>query len=120
MRFLSSALSATAVLGLVASGLTACAPAYEDGHLSRDINKQRVLRDSCLAAQATSLDDHTSAAEVIGQQATMACSAQNDRLIQLMATMDRSGENTIILSVRKDSAVKATSYVLNARAYAQK
>ncbi len=109
-------LSLTAVLALL--GLAACAPAYEDGHLSRAINQQRVARDNCLSNEAMSLDDHQSPAETIGRAASVACGAQNDKLIQLMATMDRSGEPHITDAVRKDSVVKATSYVLSARAQA--
>lgn len=110
-------------LRLVASAvaaftLGACAPAYEDGHLSRSINQQRVARDSCLSAEVSSLDDGRSAPEIVGRAASVACTAQNDRLIQLMSTMDRSGESQITDAVRKESVVKATSYVLNARAQA--
>jgi hypothetical protein len=98
--------------------LAACAPAYEDGHLSRSINEQRMARDTCLSNEARSLDDGRSAPEVIARAASGACTAQNDRLIQLMATMDRSGEAQITDAVRKDSVVKATSYVLTMRAQA--
>ncbi|MBS0223896.1 MAG: hypothetical protein JSR91_24480 [Proteobacteria bacterium] len=98
--------------------LGACAPAYEDGHLSRSINQQRVARDSCLSSEASSLDDGRSAPEIVAQAASNACTAQNDRLIQLMATMDRSGESQITAAVRKESVVKATSYVLSGRAQA--
>jgi hypothetical protein len=110
----SRSLTALAVI----LGLSACAPAYEDGHLSRSINQQRVARDACLSSETTSLDDGRSAPEVIARAASVACNAQNDRLIQLMATMDRSGEQQITEAVRKDSVVKATSYVLSARARA--
>lgn len=110
-RFLT--VSAVAVLTLCA-----CAPAYEDGHLSRSINQQRVARDSCLSTEASSLDDGRSAPEIIARAASVACTPQNDRLIQLMATMDRSGESQITDAVRKESVVKATSYVLNSRAQA--
>ncbi len=101
---------------IVALALGACAPAYEDGHLSRSINKQRMERDTCLANEASSLDDGRSAPETIARAASAACNAQNDRLIQLMATMDRGGEPQITEAVRKDSVVKATSYVLTTRA----
>jgi hypothetical protein len=113
MRFLLL----TAVFAVL--GLTACAPAYEDGHLSRAINQQRVVRDNCLSTEAVSLDDRHSPPESIGRAASAACTAQNDKLIQLMSTMDRSGESRIIDAVRKDSVVKATSYVLSARARSQ-
>ena len=113
MRLLSLPSAVSAAAALV---LTACAPAYEDGHLSRSINEQRVARDTCLSNEVRSLDDGRSAPEVIGRTASAACTAQNDRLIQLMATMDRSGEAQITDAVRKDSVVKATSYVLTLRA----
>jgi hypothetical protein len=109
---LLSAVSAAALL------LAACAPAYEDGHLSRSINQQRVARDTCLSNEARSLDDGRSPPEAVARSASAACTAQNDRLIQLMATMDRSGEVQITDAVRKDSVVKATSYVLAMRAQA--
>ncbi|MBS0519655.1 MAG: hypothetical protein JSR90_13265 [Proteobacteria bacterium] len=113
MRFLSL----TAVFA--ALGVAACAPAYEDGHLSRAINQQRVIRDNCLSNEAVSLDDRRSPPEAIGRAASTACTAQNDKLIQLMSTMDRSGESQITEAVRKDAVVKATTYVLNARAKGQ-
>ncbi|WIM13536.1 hypothetical protein [Enhydrobacter sp.] len=106
------------VSAVTALALTACAPAYEDGHLSRSINQQRAMRDTCLSNQARSLDDGHSAPETIARAASANCSGQNDRLIQLMATMDRSGEAQITNAVRKDSLVKATSYVLATRAQA--
>ena len=112
LKLLSAVSAAAALL------LTACAPAYEDGHLSRSINQQRMARDSCLSNEARSLDDGRSAPEVIARTASAACTAQNDRLIQLMATMDRSGETQITDAVRKDSVVKATSYVLAMRGQA--
>ncbi len=46
-----------AIAALVLVCLSACAPAFEDGHLSRAINQQRVVRDKCLFNQAASLDD---------------------------------------------------------------
>jgi hypothetical protein len=115
MRSLSSTFLAAGMFSLAA-----CAPAYEDGHLSRDINHQRELRDKCLSREAISLDDHRSMPEMIGRSAALACSTENDKLIQLMSTMDRSGEVQITDAVRKDSIVKATSYVLGARAAAGK
>jgi hypothetical protein len=111
MRFLSPSILMTFSLCLAA-----CAPAYEDGHLSRDINRQRAARDACLSSQVTSLDDRRSAPDIIGRSASAACSFQNDRLIQLMSTMDRGGEEQITKAVRKDSVVRATSYVLDLRA----
>ncbi|HEY6979701.1 hypothetical protein [Reyranella sp.] len=104
------------VLTFAVLGLTACAPAYEDGHLSRSINQQRVVRDTCLSTEASSLDDGRSAPEVVARAASAACTAQNDKLIQLMSTMDQGGEAQITEAVRKDSVVKATSYVLAIRA----
>lgn len=111
MRLRLSIASTFAILGLAA-----CAPAYEDGHLSRSINQQRVVRDTCLSSEANSLDDGHSAPEVIARAASAACTVQNDRLIQLMSTMDRGGETQITDAVRKDSVIKATSYVLAMRA----
>ena len=105
--------STGALLALL--GLAACAPAYEDGHLSREINKQRVARDTCLSTEVASIDDHSSPADAIGKQAALACTPQNDRLIQLMATMDRSGIEQITLATRKDAIIKATTYALRAR-----
>jgi hypothetical protein len=107
--------SASICLALAVLGLAACEPAYEDGHLSRNINRQRVARDACLSTQAAALDDHSSPPEAIGQSAAAACSVQNDRLIQLMSTMDSSSQEHIIVAVRKNSILKATTYVLNAR-----
>ncbi len=57
---------------------------------------------------------------MVGWQVASACNADNDRLIQLVATMDRGNEDKIAAAMRKDAATKATSYVLNARTYDQK
>lgn len=105
--------TSSVLLALLALG--ACAPAYEDGHLSREINKQRALRDACLSSQVTALDDRSSSPSMIGQQAAMACTSQNDRLIQLLSTMDRSGVDQITIATRKDAVMKATTYALKAR-----
>lgn len=113
MRLISLA-AVFAVLGLVS-----CAPAYEDGHLSRAINQQRVLRDKCLSSEAVSLDDRQSSPEAVARRVSAACTEQNDKLIQLMSTMDRSGESHITEAVRKDAVVKATTYVISARARTQ-
>jgi hypothetical protein len=102
-------------LMLAFTGLAACAPAYEDGHQSREINKQRAARDACLSTEAVTLDDRSSTPDAIGRQAAAACTAQNDKLIQAMSTMDRSGAEQISIATRKDSIIKATSYVLKAR-----
>jgi hypothetical protein len=115
MRVLSLAIAAIAF-----ACLNACAPAFEDGHLSRAINQQRVVRDKCLFNQAASLDDRNSAPEMVGWQVATACNADNDRLIQLVATMDRGNEDKVAAVMRKDAAVKATSYVLSLRANGQK
>ena len=109
-----------AVAAIVLACLSACAPAFEDGHLSRAINQQRVVRDKCLASQAASIDDRSSAPETIGWQAAAACSDENDKLIQLVATMDRGNEAKVTTVMRKDAVVKATSYVLTARSYPAK
>jgi hypothetical protein len=98
--------------------LGACAPLYEDGHLSRNINHQRQVRDHCLSNHAVSLDDGREAPDMVGRSAAVACTTENDKLIQLMSTMDPSGESRITEAVRKDAVVKATSYVLGARATA--
>jgi len=111
-------LSAVAAVSLVC--LSACAPAFENGPLARAINQQRVVRDKCLLSQAASLDDRSSSPEMVGWQVASACDADNDKLIQLVATMDRGNEAKITAVMRKDAAMKATSYVLTARSYDQK
>jgi hypothetical protein len=115
MRVIPSAVAAISL-----ACLNACAPAFEDGHLSRAINQQRVVRDKCLFSQAAALDDRSSTPETIGWQVSSACDADNDKLIQLVATMDRGNEEKIATVMRKDAAMKATSYVLRARTYGQK
>ncbi|SKA34907.1 hypothetical protein SAMN02745126_05574 [Enhydrobacter aerosaccus] len=97
--------------------LQACAPAYENGHLSRFINRERETRDACLRAQARQQDDRASAADTVGRAAAASCNAQNDRLIQAMSTADPSGEAEITEAIRKDATMQATRYVLHQRAY---
>src|SRR5471030_836335 len=110
----------SAIVAIALACLSACAPAFEDGHLSRAINQQRIVRDKCLLSQAASLDDRSSTPEMMGWQVASACDADNDKLIQLVATMDRGNEAKITAVMRKDAAMKATSYVLTARSYDQK
>jgi hypothetical protein len=100
--------------------LAACAPAYENGNLSRFINRQEEARDACLSRHVVSLDDGRSAPDRIGHEAASACGPENDRLIRAMSTVDPSGVPQIANAVRKDSVVKATSYVLEARAQARR
>jgi hypothetical protein len=107
--------SAVAAISLVCLG--ACAPAFENGPLARAINQQRVVRDKCLLSQAAALDDRSTSPEMMGVQVASACDAENDKLIQLVATMDRGNEAKITAVMRKDAAMKATSYVLTARSY---
>ncbi len=97
--------------------LQACAPAYENGHLSRFINRERETRDACLRAQVRLQDDHASEADTVGRAVASSCNAENDRLIQAMSVADPSGEPQIAEAVRKEAAMQATRYVLHQRAY---
>jgi hypothetical protein len=96
--------------------LQACAPAYEDGHLSRFINRQREARDACLRLQVNQQDDRQSAPDAIARAIAATCSPENDKLIQAMATADPSGEPQITEAVRKDAAMRAETYVRELRA----
>jgi hypothetical protein len=109
--------AAMAAMPLLAEG---CAPAYENGNLSRFINRQEQARDTCLSRHVVSLDDGRSAPNRIGHEAASACGPETDRLIRAMSTVDPSGVPQIADAVRKDSVVKATSYVLEARAQARR
>ena len=57
---------------------------------------------------------------MIGWQAASACSEDNDKLIQLVSTMDRGNEAKVTAVMRKDATIKATAYVLTARSYPAK
>ncbi|WIM12847.1 hypothetical protein [Enhydrobacter sp.] len=96
--------------------LQACAPAYENGHLSRFINRQREARDACLRNHVSLQDDRISSPNAVAQAIAATCTPENDRLIQAMSTADPSGEGQIADAVRKDAAVKAETYVLELRA----
>ncbi len=96
--------------------LQACAPAYEDGHLSRLINRQREARDACLKTHVSLQDDRVSAPDSIARAIAATCTPENDRLIQAMSTADPSGEAQITNAVRKDATMKAETYVLELRA----
>jgi len=97
--------------------LGACTTAYENGALSRFINHQEQARDSCLMRSVGAHDDGA-AAESVGRAIAARCAPENDRLIQAMAAADPSGRQQIADAVRRDAVVKATGYVLQARAYA--
>jgi hypothetical protein len=105
-----------AALLLSTVALQACAPAYENGHLSRFINRQREARDACLRQHVGLQDDRVTAPNDIARAIAATCAPENDRLIQAMATADPSGEPQITDAVRKEAAVKAESYVLQLRA----
>ncbi|MBS0219935.1 MAG: hypothetical protein JSR91_04255 [Proteobacteria bacterium] len=96
--------------------LQACAPAYENGHLSRFINHQRETRDACLRTHVGQQDDRVSAPNDVARAIAAACAPENDRLIQAMSTADPSGESQIAEAVRKDATVKAETYIRELRA----
>jgi hypothetical protein len=96
--------------------LQACAPAYENGHLSRFIDRQREARDACLRNHVGLQDDRVSASRDVARAIAATCAPENDRLIQAMSTADPSGEPQITEAVRKEAAVKAETYVLELRA----
>lgn len=97
--------------------LQACAPAYENGHLSRFINRQREVRDACLRTHVGLQDDRVSAPREVARAIAATCNPENDRLIQAMSVADPSGEAQITDAVRKDAARQAETYVLERRAY---
>lgn len=111
MRPLSASLLFSALL------LQACAPAYENGHLSRFINRQREARDTCLRLQVSQQDNRQAAPGEIARSIAATCGPENDKLIQAMATADPSGEPQITEAVRKDAAIKAEAYVRELRAH---
>lgn len=115
MRF-STASLLLSVLVLQAPLLQACAPAYENGHLSRFINRQREARDACLRDHVSLQDDRVSSPNAVAQAIAATCTPENDRLIQAMSTADPSGEAQITDAVRKDATVRAETYILELRA----
>src|SRR5471032_688612 len=60
----------------------ACAPARENGSLSRLIDRNGEARDLCLKNQAATLDDRTQSVDAIAPRVVAACQATNDQLIQ--------------------------------------
>jgi hypothetical protein len=115
MRF-STASLLLSVLALQAPLLQACAPAYENGHLSRFINRQREARDACLRNHVSLQDDRISSPNAVAQAIAATCAPENDRLIQAMSTADPSGEAQITDAVRKDATIRAETYILELRA----
>jgi hypothetical protein len=106
----------TASLLLSVLVLQACAPAYENGHLSRFINRQREARDACLRNHVSLQDDRISSPNAVAQAIAATCAPENDRLIQAMSTADPSGEAQITDAVRKDATIRAETYILELRA----
>lgn len=115
MRLSTASLLLSALL-LQAPLLQACAPAYENGHLSRFINREREARDACLRNHVSLQDDRVSSPNAVAHTIAATCTPENDRLIQAMSTADPSGEVQIADAVRKDAAMRAETYILELRA----
>ena len=89
-------------------------PTTSDQALNKAIERQREARDICLMrmiAQAPESED----AATVGAAASLACRAENERLIDALVAEDRSGRPQITDAILKDSVVRATRFTMRAR-----
>ncbi|HTR87161.1 MAG TPA: hypothetical protein VMI56_21950 [Reyranella sp.] len=91
-------------------------PIYEDDLRMRAINKQRLARDLCISTRVVKLDDGVSDPAGVALAAVTACQSDNNKLIDLLVTMDTDHRPAITEALRKDAMMKATGLVLVQRA----
>ena len=119
----------TAVVCL-ALGLAACDPqaaqkllnprqASNTQLLSR-IDQQRMARDNCLVTYISRNDNVQDRIEDTARNASAACTAEDDRLIDLLVEMDRDGRPQIAPAIRKESEFQAYRIALKIRAVPEK
>ena len=103
---------------LVALLLGACEvanpPANSDQAVNKAIERERIARDTCLIRMIAQAPDSEDAATV-GAAASLACRAEDERLIDALVREDKSGRAQITAAVLKDSVVRATRFTLRAR-----
>jgi hypothetical protein len=119
----------TAVLCL-ALGLAACDPGAaqrllnprqaSNGQLLPRIDQQRHARDNCLVTYIAKNDNFQDRIEDTARNASAACSAEDDKLIDLLVEMDRDGRPLIAPAIRKESAFQAYRIALKIRAVPEK
>jgi len=69
----------------VALALGACdaTPVYQDPPLAAKVNRQRIVRDNCLLAHATQLDNGGGDVRGVARAVAAACSDETDKLLAL-------------------------------------
>lgn len=109
---------------LPVAGLALCLAACADpipNHemwVTERIDRQELARDKCLADYVASHDDSVSDATAIGRRASAACSAQDQKLIELLLQMIHDEDAHVATVVLNESIQKGTSFVLRRRAEA--
>ena len=114
----------------LALGLAACDPLTspkilnprqaENVHLLPRIDEQRVARDNCLSAYIAQNDNFQDRIENTVRNATAACVAEDDKLIDLLLVMDHDGRPEITAAIRRESAFQAYRIALRIRAVPEK
>jgi hypothetical protein len=115
----------TAVVCL-ALGLAACDPQaaqkllnprqVTNVQLLSRIDQQRMARDNCLGTYISKNDNFQDRIEDTARNASAACTAEDDKLIDLLVEMDRDGRPQIAPAIRKESAFQAYRIALKIRA----
>ena len=105
-------------LVLLVLPLGACAGAYHtssDGRLQARINDAYKARDECLASRASAVSAATVDVVLLAGAAAMACTAETDKLIEVV---NRDGDPRVANRIRQDSEFRARGIVLRARGQA--
>ena len=98
--------------------LGACTGAYHtpsDGRLATRINDAYKARDECLASSVSAESAGTGDVASLARTAAMACTAETDKLIDVL---NRDGDPRVANRIRQDSEFRARGFVLKARGQA--
>ena len=101
---------------LVLGGCSAAYHTPSDGRLTSRINTAYKARDACLTQYITSSGATSGDPATAANAAAMACTAETDRLIELINV---DGDPRVAARIRKDSEFRAMGIALTGRAPAK-
>lgn len=100
------------VLGAVVGSCDYAGTMFDDDLKTEKIDHAYRARDTCLKWAAMITDDGTDAPNEAGVRAAQAC---GEAIAVLISVTDPHGDPAIALSIRADSAFRATGYVIRGR-----
>ena len=84
--------------------------------LTERIDRQELVRDRCLSSYIAGHDDPASDPAELGRLASAACSAEDQKPIELLIRMIRNEDGHVATAVLNESVQRATSMVYRRRA----